>query len=376
MDNVTKEVLEKTTKKNSEFTYEVDMEKLNEEVAKQFSKLVDEEVSKNPNLVKLNEINKSENIDDFDLEIRENEMSDTALKELVDKEKDEQPNNTYTPVFNSKQLDSLDDSELLVLFDIMNKYNNDNSFDVYGALPEGLKNIIKIQLASMGVTGKKNIKYFTVMLIEQMVADIKMDKEFKLFQDELEAALKIPDLIDMYAEHTRDLMEVKLIEKAESIKEVNEEKHKELINISKAYTDSYTFVRQKEFIENNKQKVFAHMAKNTNKKFNRFCEDFDFKMSKTSFKTHKVEEIVPVLKSLFNIDDQLARGYVVVLCQLCENYDRTKMEDVWFMYSSVRNIVSLKFSGDNKTEFSKLIINNVKDFLKMLCNDYSKFREV
>jgi hypothetical protein len=171
-------------------------------------------------------------------------------------------------------------------------------------------------------------------------------------------------------------MEEKWSKLADSIQEKNPEKAAEIKRIIQAYTDSYTLVKQRELINNNPS-VIKQIRKNVIKKYMRFVEHFDFIMSKTQFQINSVDDIVQILTNTFDITDELAMKYVVILCQTCEKLDFHKIEDAWFMYNSVKNIMSLKYvNHSNPAEFSKTLKDNIKELLAFIADEENKDIEV
>lgn len=364
-----KETLKAITKDIPETLAEVNEDLMQ---AKKLSEFITKETELHPSTKAMNAVMEGNAEPDKPIQIAENEdagfqdMSDDKLKELLESK---DPNKFA----NQQTIESMTDEEAIALLDIANKFAADEDFNVYAALPDRVRTFMTGQLKMYGINSRKSINGFCRMMVEELVGEMKMDKEFKAFQDDLEKTLAIPEIIDMYAEHTRDLMEKDLLEKANHA--VDEEKAIELRAISKAYTDSYTLTRQKALFMSD-PKVISQMHKHTGKHFNRLCDDFDYVLSKSRFKVQPVKTLVPSLMNLFKITEPLAKGYVAILCLTCRNMTWHNMDDVWFMYSSVRNIATLTHTSQNRTEFSQLMINTIKEFLESVANGVMKDCEV
>jgi len=256
--------------------------------------------------------------------------------------------------------------EASILFGIMNEFRTNPKLDVYAALPTSIRNLINKQTADFGLTTLPEIKKFAGIMVGEMVKEMNLDKEFSDFQTNLSKELEIPSIMDMYAEHTKSMMEDGLEGKAKALEESNPEKAAYIRSISKAYKDSYTLDRQKELLATNAT-IITKMGKNTTKLFTRICDHFDYKMSKSQFRINKISEVIKALQCILPINDDMAKRYVVLLCKVCENYSIDKVDEVAFMYYSVNNIISLAYvSTDKATAFSTEVISNINALIELI----------
>ena len=267
------------------------------------------------------------------------------------------------------------EEDAMVLFDIASKYDN-KKFNVYEALTPNLKGIIHGELRKMGIVGQKAVNTFSRVMVENLIQEMRVDKEFNVFNDEITKLMNFPDAGDMYLEHYQDLMENGLIKKAEAIEQDNKEVAQTYRNVSKAYTDAYTLVRQRDLLVSDRLKLINQMNKNITKKFKKLCEDFDYLMAKSKYRCPSIELVVPALQQLFTVDEMNARKYVVMICKVAEKLDTHKQEDLWWMYHSVNNPVNLTKVNGTKTEFSKLMSKTMKEFLEYLIDVEAKDCEV
>lgn len=293
---------------------------------------------------------KTEVTSEFDI------TSDEALKNLLDAQENVQA------TVNKHAARTISDEDAMALFNIINKSSTDPDFDVYAALPQRLKTEMGTMLKSFNIKGKKTINSFCKMMVENFIEEIKLNDDLKAYSDEINKALAIPDPIDMYNEHYRELFEKNLLEKADAL--TNEEEANKLRAISKAYTDAYTLERQKAIIE--QPEFYAKLNKNCNKYFDRLCDSFDFVLMKSGYKNKSIKAMIPLLGKLFNLNEYNAKKYIVALCLATRNYSASNKDESWFMYSSLRNIESLAAITKNPSEFSQLMINNIKEFIEAM----------
>lgn len=295
------------------------------------------------------------------------ELQAAVAEETTDiKEGDGQAPQPYNPpddarVVNNMMIDNLTEQELIELYNVAVKAKADPNFNVVAALPKTIYDNIQSNCKALGITSGKVINNFARMLITELVQEMALDKECKAFQDEINKAMAFPEIVDMYAEHTRELMEVNLVNQAETLEG---EAKEELLATSKAYTDAYTLVRQFELLKND---AFVRgLEKKVNKRFDRFCDSFDFTMSRSILKTIHVKDLLRELPHVLQLNETQCKVFIILLSEVSKNIKADDKPGVWFMYSSVRNIMSLARTGTNKTAFSTECIGYLKDLFATL----------
>lgn len=263
-----------------------------------------------------------------------------------------------TQIANKIAGKSLSDEDTLALFNLAIAYKADPDMNVVEALPEGVATMITAQLRANHITGRKAMNTFSRFMIDGILSEIDLSKILDNYKTELDKALAIPELVDMFAEHTREAMEKDLLHKADVMEPANKEKAQEFRDLSKAYTSSYMLDAQLELLKDDH--IIAKMRKNISDKiFNRLTDDFDFFAAKSRYKIKKVQSLIPILINTFGVSEMVARKYVVLLCLSVKDKDKKYHPTEWYMYSSITVLETVSSISKNKSEFASLILSNV-----------------
>lgn len=299
----------------------------------------------------------SKKIDLIDIAISGIESNKIPLEEIVSK--------------SSSVLPGVPAEDVLTMVKVAQKYRKDEDFSVYNALPESVKAIIKKEA---GILDKTALNMFSKLVLEEFcteVLDVTFEKEAIDFNESLKEALNIPDITDLYKGYIRQSMETELLDKAAALeKEGFVDGAKVLRDCSQSFTDSYTFVRLREAI---KGKTRRKLYKD-NESYDRYCNDFNYKIQKSKFKITDVFELGRVLDKLSPVigiskDDVLM--LVILFCKTCQNYDANNTSDGIFMYYTIRNILNMEHhsvvgaAAVELDEFDQVIIDNIA----LLVND-------
>jgi hypothetical protein len=305
-------------------------------------------------------------------------MSDEELRKSVDEETTDIKEGTgMAPepysieqdahTVNNLMLNDLSDEEAMQIYNLAVKMKADPSFNVVAELPKRLYDNITLHCKALGITGIKTINNFAKMLLQQLVDEMALDKECKVFQDELQQALAFPEIVDMYSEDFRKRMEETIPKQMET--ETNEELKKEMLGVSKAYSESYIFNRQLHLLLDD---TFVLKLDKKIRRFERSCDNFDFTMSKSILKPPiKCKDLLKELPYAVKVDEWQCKAFIVLLAEVCKDIHPTDKPGIWFMYCSIRNIYSLARTGNTKTEFSKECIDHLKALFKVIEKRYT-----
>lgn len=265
---------------------------------------------------------------------------------------------------NSMMLHEISDQHAMEIYNIAVKAKADPSYNVIADLPKPIYDNIVSNCRLMNVRSAKAINNYSRMLVLALLEEMSLDKECQAFQDELGKAMAFPEIVDMYSEHTRNQMEVELLANAELVNDDPVLKA-ELIAVSQAFTDSYTFVRQLELL---KDDAFVRKLEKKVKRYERYCTDFDFIMSRSVLRTAPIKSLLNEIPHILKVNENTCKAFIVLLMEVGKNIKPDDKPGIWFLYNSMRNIISLARTGDNKTEFAKEGIG----YLKVLFNTLEK----
>lgn len=299
-------------------------------------------------------------------------ITDIAEGKLGEKNEEAFTENVKNAITNQFELS---DAEVGDLLTVIMRYKAGEQFSVYNALPLTIKNLVN-KLAMESGASRNQYNMFATMIIEQFINDANIDQEFVDFQKSLEQELKIPSVIDMYTEHLKERMEVKVLESADRLQEEYPEKAETLRQISKVFTESYKLNRLKEYFDSN-AKLRRKIATYANQ-CNRYCGDFNYKIKDSQYKINDPSIMVRALNKVLpnDITTEDVKKFVVLFCKSCENLDASNIVDCAYMYYTVKNIVTLEYSDEVKTDFSKELISNIIDLINYIKEDEKARQEV
>lgn len=263
-----------------------------------------------------------------------------------------------------KKLDEMGMSEedTLKLTNVIMRKVKGEKFSIYKELPQSVKNMVRSMCGSNNIN---QLQACSEIVIDQFISELKIEQEFIDFQDTLKKEMNIPDLMDMYGDYLKESMEVKLLEKANELDATEPEKAQLLREISAAYSDSYTLVRQLKVFYNN-EKECRRLDKEL-KKYDRYCTDFNYKYKNSKFKINDIKLVAHTLDRLFNGEVSIAtiKKFVILLCRITRNMDSSNVVEHSFMYYSVKNILSLDYIDIN-SELYITLKNNIKVILDLI----------
>lgn len=270
------------------------------------------------------------------------DRSEDALKEIISKD------------------DNIDENEATQLMYTIMRYNKKEKFNIYNELPERFKAAVRNIAAGSGV-GKTHYNSISATLLDEFIIEANVDKEFVDIQKAIETELNIiPSLTDISLENTKDIMEIKLIETADHIKEHYPEKAELLYKISEVFTTTYTLSTLREFLKADRKT--RNKVAEDNPNYDKFCKEFNLKADKSVFKIRDINMVAPVLNRVLPVEDisnEDIQNFIIVFCKYCKTLDQTKVEDVVYIYYFINDIIMLDYNYDQKTDFSKTLIENI-----------------
>ena len=204
---------------------------------------------------------------------------------------------------------------------------------------------------------------------------IELDIEKKETSESIKNMKKdMDEMVASNEETRRDIMENRLINKANELKD---EKEKEkLLAMSKAYTDSYTLEPLMKFIE---EEDFKKKYDRAVKRYNRYFMDFDYVLEKTSNASisnlSKVYQLMKKTKSSkdtkVTFEDDEPMLFCLTLALYCKNTSLIDKPKIWYMYSSMISILHLLSSATltpfikEKVEYLNKFFDKIKKVVKV-----------
>lgn len=298
---------------------------------------------------------------------------DKSITDLINKDSDEE--SLKKAILNTSKDASISDEATYKILNIILKLKNgENIPNLYNELPEEIKTQVQKLAIESGISTNNMAK----MVMETFISQVNIDKEIIDFQTAMNNTLDIPDILDMYTEHIRDTMEIKTLESADRLEEGGEKDKANLLRqVSKAFTDSYTFTSLLNFLYTDK-KAKKRIDKDV-KDYKNFCWSFDYNNQNSRFAINSSYDILPTLERLFEEDESITsddiKKFVILFCKRCEGLNCNDVVDAAYMYYSIKNIITLNYIEELKTDFSKTILNNVKSVILAILEEEENHNE-
>ena len=332
----------------------------------------------------------AKSVEDMDLDVDIFEASNPELVEQAARDK---------MVSNIKSSMNLNEDEAYEFIKVIDEFRGGKNVpNLYSKLPSKIQNMIgklmydaKIPMSKRDAVSK--------MILDEFMSNAEVEAAFVDFEKALNEAFNIPSMIDMYGDHTKSIMNDKIPEMIEAIKDEEPEKAELLRRVKENFDKACTLEDLKEVYNNS-----SHARKNIRRSdicFKRSLEDLNFKNSKTRFKMYDVFEmfdaLVKVLQSdpaksylkyteigtelsdidrrLIDIDtteDDIKKFCVLVAC-VCKNLNSEDVVDASYMYYLTKNIIMLRHTDSAKTDFAAELINNICDIIALIRNKEAEF---
>lgn len=266
---------------------------------------------------------------------------------------------------------SIPTNELMDMLKVVQRYRAGEKFSVYNALPPTMQAKVREQFVSEGMplANKQQLALFSNLLVEQFITDVidvASSKDIIDFNKSIEATLgQMPNIVTMYGSYTKENMEVNLVAKANEMEEKGHHKAAKIYrDCSKAFTDSYTYPLQYEYLS--KGKVRNRLLKD-NCFIDKFCREIDTMNGSSKFNMISITAIPETLKNvngkIFDgmLTDEDIKSFTILFCKSFRLLDAADTVSSMLMYYTVFNIQNLvMYIKEENNDFNETIIVNVK----------------
>lgn len=283
-------------------------------------------------------------------------------------------------ISNAKTIHNMSDEDAIYMLDLLTLYRRDKSINIYAKLPESVKNQVK-QICMSANVPLSNANMVAKMMMDQMIEETATDQTFIDFEKSLDAAMKIPSLIDIYEEHINETMEEKIPAMASAIENEDPEKAKLLRDIGERYTwaKTYSYMRDK-------YEELARIRKYVRKQYTdvqKRAENVNYMNRDSSFRMPDATILYPILmKNIANdpdndIDEVGVQKFLTLLFSTIEDLDAHSLLDAAYIYYAVKNISMLSYVDDGSSKsadsFSVELISNIKALIYYLTMKEEEF---
>lgn len=304
---------------------------------------------------------------------------------------------TPESIRNSRESMNLTDDEVYALLDAINKYKTDPNGSVYNSLPERFKSVVK-QIAMNNGLEANSYNKITKIVLDEFISDANVEQAFIDLQKSLDEALNIPSIVDEYSSHMRDVMENKIPDMAEKIKEESPEKAELLLKVKDSFTKAYDYSFAKQKYEELTQ-VRKSIRRCSDRELKLAIRNFNYRNSSSKFIMNDANELPIVLTHILhtepqnifkisnekeiperyrkiidmNITPEDITKFTILVCNTCINMNPNDVIDASYMYYMLKNIITLKHTNEAKTDFAVELINNICDTISFIRNKEAEF---
>lgn len=301
-------------------------------------------------------------------------------------------------VNSAKESFSLDDEAALQLMTVLANMRKDKNYPVFKNLPKELQDTVR-RLAMESGMDPRNLNEVSRMLMNEFLNQAGVDQSLIDLEKALNEALKIPSVMDMYSEHIRYIMEEKIPEVVEEIKDTDPDKADLLNEVKKNFRYSYdfSFARSCYLADSKLRKAIRRNGV----EFKRSVDLFNYQNEKSNFKMNDATHVPVVLTELFisgpyrdagvyleagepvpediqkwidmNITVTDIEKFCILIFRSCRSFDPTEVTGASYMYYLVRNIIALRHTNEAKTDFAAELINNICNTITFIRDKESEF---
>lgn len=290
-------------------------------------------------------------------------VADRSISELVDMDNPdtEKLKDTLTAAVGP----DLSDVDILEILSFLKKVEDEKPKKLYNLLPRSIKKAID---DAFKYETHKDAKEFAAREFYNMIySEIKVDKEFMELDEMIKKEMEIPDITDMYLDYIREVMEDKLLEKANVVEKESVEKAEILRRMSASFTDSYTYTTLRNKIMNKRGIINKQLTKEL-KNYDSYCNKINAMYKHSNFIITDVRTLLYILDRKLPDDIHInsIKKFIILLFQICRNKDISKLEDHTYIYYSTKLIQSLDHIDSPKTDMSITILKNIIEIINLI----------
>jgi hypothetical protein len=290
---------------------------------------------------------------------------------------DIRPSYTETVVKKiAEQYNMINDDAYKVL-ELIKLYKENQNANVFEALPFAVRTYVENYSNATEISIEDACKE----VLTQFQSDLEIEEEFIDLQKSINGSFGELKSIaaDIQLTKTRNSMENELLAEADRIESINKEAAEKYRNISKAYTNSYTFDPLIKYLYNISQKNKRKI--NNIDKYTSVINTFNEKYKYHTMNIKNIGMLKPILlrilKNVYKcnwITDELIKKFIILICSACEKLSPDNIDEHTYMFYTVQNISCLDFVDFEKEgyEFADYIVKNIITIMKYL-KDPSKY---
>lgn len=253
---------------------------------------------------------------------------------------------------------NVDEKDAMQLVMVMKRYKDGEKFNVFEALPESLKIIIRKEAAAVNAD-KSTINFFAKSFINDLINDTFLDREIQDFNTQIQEVMApmgniAGTLMDEYTDDVYDKFTTQLLEKAEQIKSEDEEKAEQLTKIAANFEDSINMTRLINLVEG-KSKLINYHYKNGRDNWTKMERDFYELTANVKPSPRDLKTCLNGLLSI-GIREDIAKAIISIAKVTIEDALKAKsLEEHIYAYYLTNSFMTLSFTANTSETTAKII---------------------
>jgi hypothetical protein len=253
---------------------------------------------------------------------------------------------------------NVDEKDAMQLVMVMKRYKDGEKFNVFEALPESLKIIIRKEAAAVNAD-KSTINFFAKSFINDLINDTFLDREIQDFNTQIQEVMApmgniAGTLMDEYTDDVYDKFTTQLLEKAEQIKSEDEEKAAQLTKIAANFEDSINMTRLINLVEG-KSKLINYHYKNGRDNWAKMERDFYELTANVKPSPRDLKTCLNGLLSI-GIREDIAKAIISIAKVTIEDALNAKsLEEHIYAYYLTNSFMTLSFTANTSETTAKII---------------------
>lgn len=287
----------------------------------------------------------------------------------------------------------LNDDEAIAMLTAISELKKNPNYPIYNDLPEKIKKMIKELMIKNGIPAIQTNNVARMVMME-FLSDSEVDSIFIDLEKAINEALNIPSILDLYTEHTNNVMKETIPKMIEDIKDTEPEKAELLSRVKDSFDRSFDLSFAINSYNNNSR--IRKCVRKHDKNFKRALDEFNYKNEKSNFKMNDVTELPAVLYNILikepasivetyskdgaevpnyiqkafdlKITESDVNKFCILICRSCDDLNPKDVADASYMYYMMKNIIVLKHTREAKTDFAAELISNICDAITFIRN--------
>lgn len=316
----------------------------------------------------------------IDLDLLESEYPGAQVKE-IDFESDDVKDSILGKATNTF---NMSDEEAFEFYLLVKDFKSGRKKKIKMAdLPMSMRMECAKQVEQVGGT-VSDYDMFAQLLVQTFTSEIEQNQVFIDIEKELDEALKIPSVMDMFFEHSHKMAHEHIPEMITKCEEAGDMERAALLKrVGDAIDDAFSMKSLIEYYKSN-TRVRKACRRDTDK-VKKYIAAMNYNNEKTKFRMQDATGMLTAMSKVF-IEDYIREHdgeqkwceediikFVILVCDKCTAMDPNSIVSATYMYYLMKNVITLTYVEEAKTEFARQLIDNISDVMSTIIDEEAEF---